>query len=97
MTRTVTLDLDWPIAPRATASTGISHAEEWAWKVAQRTYEIAASRYCRPAIACAWKDLSRAAQDIWYWRAVFVMAAIDAIEDEQPAQRKPRPAHGELF
>lgn len=80
MTPTVTPDLDWPIAPRKTDGSDLSLADTWCWTIARKTYEIAATRHARPTIILPWEKLSRAAQDIWFWRARFVMLALAELE-----------------
>lgn len=79
MNRT-TFDLQWPAAPRATERAGISLADVWCWAVAQRTYELAAARYSSPGKPIRWEKLTPATQDIWFWRARYVMAALDKLE-----------------
>ena len=75
-----TFDLQWPAAPRATNQSGLSVADVWCWAVAQRTYELAAVRYSCPLTPVPWKNLTPATQDIWFWRAKYVMAALDELE-----------------
>lgn len=66
--------------PEKTAATGISMADDWALKVAKRSYELAQRTETAKRYQLAWERLPKENQRVWYWHAKLVMQALDQLE-----------------
>lgn len=82
MRRHVEIETKYPKAPRATWGASLSMADGYCWTVARKTYELAAatviSSHSRIVL---WNMLPVASQDYWFWRAKFVMTALEELEN----------------
>lgn len=79
--RKTSTSIQFPKAPRASGSTGFSHANLFCWRVAELAYSFAMKAHVPPPNRTHWRLLPPSQQDTWFWCAKAVMAALHETGD----------------
>lgn len=73
--------IHFPPAPRVVSKvTSISGADAFCWKLAERAYFHATTRHQAPTERVRWQNVPVQQQDVWFWAAKAVLAAMQELE-----------------